>query len=699
MIQKRPGFVIAILIGLGIAAWLVKQSLAPHSGLLDTGQYAEDNGVVYLNTAPGVAYVGMDACADCHPTIYNSYLDAEMGRSMERLTPDNIIEQFPQQQAVYDSSRNYHYEMVRKGDRFFQREFREDESGRVIHERLVEAQYIMGSGNNLRMYFHNENGMLYELPLTWYVHEKKWDMSPGYRDYINLRFSRFASKKCITCHNSYLKPVAVSENRYAEPFALGIGCERCHGPGELHVRNKRDKLATADEDARTIVNPRKLSFERQLDVCRQCHLQGKAWALQPGKGWFDFRPGRLLASHRSVYYPKRTHKQVFEVADSAQRLAMSKCFTQSGGGMTCITCHDPHRSIKTFSPQHYNDKCMTCHEAASLSRIDDNGSHARTGDCITCHMNRTGTDKTLHGVSTTDHWIRIGATETDIDWTILKLPDSEKPRVTLTPEVDADDDAADLRKAIAYLDYYQERDSRKVYLDSSLAYLARARQQNSNEFVFYETRGDVQRELGQPDSAIPDYERAVELAPGLARLHYKIGKANLALARHQVAVANLRRALQLKPRVPEYLESLASALVELGRPAEAIDALQQALQIDAQNPYAFYRLGNLYVFERNDPRTALDYFERAVQLDPDLPNGFINLGNTYAMLERYDDAIKAYHKELSMRPNSAFAAMNLGRIYALQGSVAQAKSALERALSIDPSLKMAKQMLDELRNL
>jgi hypothetical protein len=111
---------------------------------------------------------------------------------MTKLDSTNIIEEYPQSVPVYDSVGNFYYEMLQRNGQFYQREYRLDKNGKVEHERVVEAEYVIGSGNNLRMYFHNENGMLYELPLTWYVHEKRWDLSPGYRDFGNLRFSRYA---------------------------------------------------------------------------------------------------------------------------------------------------------------------------------------------------------------------------------------------------------------------------------------------------------------------------------------------------------------------------------------------------------------------------------------------------------------------------------------------------------------------------
>ncbi len=180
--------------------------------------YAQDGDVIYLNTAKNVNYLGSKKCQTCHPVIYESYAKAEMGRSMAKLDDTNIIEDYPQQEAVYDPVKNFYYEMIHRDGRFYQHEYRLDSKGSIMHERWMETEYAMGSGNNLRMYFHNENGMLYQLPLTWYVHRQAWDLSPGYREFGNLRFTRFATAKCISCHNSYMQvSKTANENGLPKP--------------------------------------------------------------------------------------------------------------------------------------------------------------------------------------------------------------------------------------------------------------------------------------------------------------------------------------------------------------------------------------------------------------------------------------------------------------------------------------------------
>jgi len=538
--------------------------------------------------------------------------------------------------------------------------------------------------------------MLYELPLTWYVHKKRWDLSPGYREFGNLRFSRYATAKCLACHNSYLEESPTADERYLKPFPLAIGCERCHGPGELHVRQKMgEELADLPKNARTIVNPRKLSPQRKLDVCQQCHLQGKAWSLHGESEWFDFRPAQLLESHRSVYFPTTTRKEVFEVADSPHRLSLSPCFKQSKGALTCITCHDPHRSIKTFTIDHYNEKCLTCHAPQTLPGKSSRFAHSGTDNCVSCHMNRTGTDNTLHGVSNTDHWIRIDANQTVIDWSTLKQPPNLQPLISLA-DVDANDEGVQVRKGIAFLDYYTQHDRRRAYLDSALSYLSEGLSHVDDDARGFFHLGEVRIALGEYDEAIASLERAVDLRPAYAEAYAKLGWVYSTTNKFETAIRYYRQALELKPDEPRYLESLGMVLTDADYSEEAVKVFENALRLDKQSPYTYYYLGNLYVHQLRLPEKAITYYRELVVLDPDFPNGFLNLGSTYGLLGNYKEAISAYEKELYIRPRSPLAFFNLGRVYMLMGRRPDARDAFRKALEIDPSMILAERYLNEL---
>jgi len=696
--MNSKSIIISIIIGLVVVvSFIVLQQKDPINAENETGEYIIDGDVIYLNTAPDVKYVGRESCGDCHEDIFNAYVRSQTGRSMSRLDTSNIIEDFPHNRAIYDSTLNYYYEMFQIDDRFFQREYRLDDNGEVVHERIVEAQFIIGSGKNLRMYFFEDNGMYYQLPLTWYVHENRWDMSPGYSEFNNVRFSRFVSPMCFSCHNGHMEISATTIDRYEGGIHLGIGCESCHGPGDLHVRKEEgENINLQFDNAETIVNPAKLSPQRRIDVCQQCHLEGQAWALRGEKTWFDFRPGMLLKSHRSVYSPAEVNKKAFRVANTAYRLSLSRCFIGSHRTMTCDLCHDPHGLTEVTSVEFNRQNCQKCHPPQSLPGEKSKFAHSEDNDCIPCHMMRTGTENTLHGVINTDHWIRINADQDTIDWTLLREISYENPVTTLLPDINLDDKDNDIRKGMAYFDFWREKIIITEYLDSALYYVSKGLEYSKENAIGYYYLGMIQYNRGLYAKAILALNKALTLLPEDARIYFLLGEAYSTIKNQELAIENFRKSVELLPDEPGYWEKLGMALVSNGNTEEAVSNLELALTKDKQNPYVYYTLGNLYALKLNNPEKAVSYFKQAVVLDPDIPDGFLNLGNTYSMLGNYEQAIVAYRNDYLFNPQSPNALINMGRIYYNLGEYADARNVFQEALRVFPGLKIANQYLEEL---
>ena len=654
----------------------------------DSGSdYVRDGDHLYLNTAAEVAYVGSDACRDCHLELYQSFMKTTTAHSMVRLDSSNIIESYPQINPVYDPGQDFYYEMIQRGNRFFQREYRLDLTGEIIHERIMEAHYAIGSGKNLRMYFHDENGMFYELPLTWYVHRGEWDLSPGYREFGNLRFSRFAGSKCLACHNDHMKVSPIAYERFLKPYPLGIGCEACHGPGDLHIRQERgETIDLPSDDARTIVNPVDLSPRRQIDVCQQCHLQGKGWALWEGVGWFDFRPGMLLEDRWSVFTDSKTKREAFKVANSAYRFAQSRCFKESHGVTTCNTCHDSHGTFKGSSIEFNRQNCQKCHPPESLPGKGSRFAHGPNDNCVPCHMKQTGTENTLHGVINTDHWIRVDADSTHIDWTSYRTPFERQGLVSLSPFLDAGDSSRFQRRGVAWIDYFRNYDNQAPYLDSAMRYLEYDIQLRGGTPRTFYYLGDLQHERGEYRKAQTALQKALRLKERYPEAWFRLGQTYAALGRNDSAASCYRTAVGLLPGEPAYFESLGITLAEQGSVPAAIDTLKEALRLDRYNPAVYAYLGNIYALSLDQPALALPFLRERAVLDPDNPDAYVNLGNVYLMLGQYDKAIDTYALELYYRPGSLMALYNLARAYDLSGAPEKAEDARARAMAINPSM-------------
>ncbi|MFK7847018.1 MAG: tetratricopeptide repeat protein, partial [Rhodothermales bacterium] len=557
------------------------------------------------SNAPAVSsaeYVGNESCAGCHEDVYASYSKTGMGRSVSLFDASTAPEQFPRGLEVYSERFDYYYTSFVQNDTLFQREYRKDGSGKVIHERVHPVSWVIGSGNATRSYMTNVNGHVTQMPLTWYVDKQVWDLSPAYEQQ-NFRFERPIGAECMTCHNGLPEHSPFTQNHYEE-IPLGISCERCHGPGSEHVDLRLAGLGVeAGEVDETIVNPSHLDRPSQLSVCQQCHLTGTT-VLAAGEEMDSFRPGELLSAHRSVFVIEEqlTDPESFGIASHAQRLARSQCFQESD--MTCVTCHNPHEPVAALDDDAFNQACIGCHTPAPeagpivCSREDvDAPAEAMTGNCVGCHLQKSGTSDIPH-VTFTDHWIRRtlppARLPENIDRDLIRTApfnlvriDSEKP--------EGDPDAL-LEEAIAYFTFYDTEHR----LDDYLPEIAKkGRQGLSGGGEHVEGRLALARALVEMDSlqaARTVFNEAIAMYPDHAMLHFWLGDLHMRLQNNSGAIASFKRATELSPKFLQAKVKLASAYSIAQLLSEAENEL---LQVVADNPThlpdAWNNLGFIYL--------------------------------------------------------------------------------------------------------
>ena len=208
-------------------------------------------------------YVGSEACLKCHESHYHGWknsLHAKMEQDIIREGPDkNVLGDFTSKDSV------------------------------VTHT-LAEIDMIIGSRFKQR-YTKKIGDDYYMLPFQWNVESEKWVKYNPKNDwwakeniYPKAWKNRPHSTLCAGCH-------ATGFNiETKDQVELNIGCEACHGPGNLHLENPINE---------TIINPVKLSQERGNMVCFQCHMSGR-----PSMGQFEkyawpvgYKPGEDLKKY------------------------------------------------------------------------------------------------------------------------------------------------------------------------------------------------------------------------------------------------------------------------------------------------------------------------------------------------------------------------------------------------------------------
>jgi len=646
----------------------------------------------FLNMAPAVKYVGDEECAVCHSEIFKTYKQTGMGRSFYLSTSANRLEDYARNNHVFEPKSNLHYQhyqMSAKGEEFYQVEYRLDEKGQRTHELARKVDYVIGSGNQARTYLTSENGFLYELPVTWYQKKNTWGMSPGFQ-YANSRFSRPIAPSCMNCHNSYAEYVPYSGNRYTE-VPYGIGCERCHGPGELHVKKRYATKFSAvlkKEIDSTIVNPRRLAVDLQMEVCRQCHLSGEVRVLKDGKNEMDFRPGMRLREIFSVYIPDRLSPGDLRVASHGERISMSACYLKSDGKLVCITCHNPHQPVKWLSRDSFNSKCLTCHQLETLSRINPRAKHRANDDCVACHMPQGGTTDVLH-VNFTDHWIR-------------KEPQTPAPNhhdsepVTLKDFFEERDAAAGLRLGIAYLQYFEGIAMNQGALEQALLHLTSGLKNNPAHEQGLFHLGKTYVHLNRLEEAQQQFQKVIKIAPGNAFAHLQLGQVLHKMGQLAAAATAYQAALKIFPENAIALTNLGTIHAQSGNLPAALEAFQKAVRAQPSYALAHNNLGEFYAHKRQELTTAQKHFYRALELEPDYIVALNNLGHVNMASGNYAEAMKFFTRVIALDPKFVPAYGNLALIHSLNGRNAEAVRNLRQILALEPNNANAKNMLAQI---
>ena len=595
----------------------------------------------FLNLAPDVEYVGDATCATCHEELYASYQTHGMAQSLYPLTPENAVEDFSGVEVRHEPT-GFVYTARREGDRFVQEEVRVGLDGTRDHRLVREMTYVVGSGSAARTYLAEENGRLYELPLTWYTQADggagAWGLSPGYLEQ-NARFDRTIPDRCMACHNGVSEPVPFADGKFAE-LASGIGCESCHGPGALHVEARSASERAPDSVDVTIVNPKWLSLDLRLDVCQQCHLNGEVSVLREGESAYSYRPGRPLSAHRAVFALEGDDPNRVSVISHADRMRASACFQESAS-MDCVTCHDPHEGFREKPDAYFNDTCRSCHApeelGASMPTPALREQHGPTANCFSCHMPTVSADDVPHA-SFTDHKVRV-----------------------------VRDDAIAGQATSGTLRPYFEAD-REGGVEEGMAYVIYARQGGGPEAF---RRGVSLLE-----------ERLAE-RPEAGEAQYLLGYARLQTGRAQAAIEPLRRALEAGEN-PERLNALAQAYEQTGRPASEAAALyRRALEIQPAAADVRVNYGRL-LEAGGQLAEAVGQYREAIEEEPWLAQAHVLLGGALAKAGDTGGAVEALREAVRLEPSQADALTNLGVLVAQGGDVAQAGRLFRRAVEADP---------------
>lgn len=594
---------VLVLAGVGVSLWLRTPGPTP----APIAEVEDESDVVAPAANPG--FVGIAVCSECHAKRAEEFR-ASRHVHASRPTSDIASPGFAPGRGTHPTrDPNVRFEMSRTPDDWIATGIRQSAAGEERIEYRIGLVYGAG-GTRDEMYFAWQGDRLVQLPIAWLHPQNRWG------NVVDRIEAREVMPNCLECHTTWAAHVPGTLNEFRrDDLMLGVTCERCHGTGREHAEHHR---AHPNEPSQAIIHPGKLDRQRSMDLCAQCHTNVK----RKGPA-YSYRPGEPLESHFRVVHPRFAEDNI--VGNQVASLQASKCYQKSE--MTCTTCHDPHGASK---PTNVQAACLTCHAPASCKEQPRLPAAVRN-DCTACHlpprvwMNvhfHTTDDQYVPVAARTDHRIGIhpmATKERMLAW--LRTQTDAKSRADgdrLTAEIGAAwlKDADRLHQAGRFkAEIGAVREAMKCNPDDATK--RRLKDAIASEDAFESLKKGV--DPRQPDRAILDLKKLLELRPGYAWAHSQLGSTYARLGNHREAVANLEAVAVNDPDDASGLILLAWMEYIDGRPEQSIALSAKADAIEPANAKIHYQWGRaLEKLRRWDE--AKVHFARTLAIQPNHPD-------------------------------------------------------------------------------
>lgn len=390
----------------------------------------------------GATFIGAEACRKCHEKQYQEWTKTWHSKMERWASPETVVGDF---NNVTWTFKNIAVDPIKGGKKekvngtvrlwrdgrnyFFTVVDRDNEKNNQTY------QVAKTLGGKWDQHYETKVGEnYYPTPMRWSVIDKAWLIN-GYRpddwfladgtpdgiprrpeQMLRNRPDRASEAKCAMCHmTGYTPEFDKKTNRWkavGPAVELGISCEKCHGPGNLHVKESQVPKIGGQKEITVrpgkIIHPLKdLNALQQIQVCTQCHgrntnKKDKRLAFPVGFLPGDTNVQDLIAFWSYSGDPNPDHFKYFWPNDWAKRnrqqwqdFQKSVHFTKAG--LTCLTCH-------TFHGQWHGNQlrlpeerlCVQCHTGQGLAKRPNQEMYAGSPKakagvtCVDCHMPKIG---------------------------------------------------------------------------------------------------------------------------------------------------------------------------------------------------------------------------------------------------------------------------------------------------------------------
>ncbi|MGD8703338.1 MAG: multiheme c-type cytochrome, partial [Desulfosarcina sp.] len=610
--------------------------------------------------APTSAFVGSQACRDCHKPEYDKWADSHHRWAMETANEKTVLGDF-------DNATFTHFGET---SRFYRRDGKYFVTTPGVDGKMTEFEITHTFGwYPLQQYLIPfPGGRMQCLPITWDVQKRRWyhlypDQPLDPQDWLYwTNNGQNWNGMCAECHSTDLrKNYDFSTDTYATTWSeISVGCEACHGPGDNHVRwAQLPEMGRPDVDNYALsVKTRDMTSRQQIELCAPCHSRRMSLDdnIHHHADFLDYGIPQLL--NEGLYF---ADGQILDEVYVYGSFMQSKMYARD---VRCSDCHDVH-SIRRIKKG--NDLCLQCHQAAVY---DHKGHHFHKQNGETGQPIRSASGEILFEVgsgASCEGCHMPGRTYMGIDYRpdhSFRLP---RPDLTLAMGTPNACDRCHVDQTTQWsvdaMGKWYGKQSRRHY--GEVLHAGRERRP--------EAAADLAALSG--DRLYPTIVRATALA------HLAGYGQSMAASAYTAALAD-EEAL---------IRQSAVRHLPISHPGQRLAALTpmlydpvRAVRSEAAAALAALPRDNLAADARQQFDTALAEYRQAMQRTADFSPSRHNLGNLSANLGQLDAAEKHYRQAIAIDGQFYPAKVNLAMLYNRQGKKEDAERLLREVIDANP---------------
>ena len=177
-------------------------------------------------------------------------------------------------------------------------------------------------------------------------------------------------------------------------------------------------------------------------------------------------------------------------------------------------------------------------------------------------------------------------------------------------------------------------------------------EKNPNVYLMYWMRGNFRKAINQPQAALEDYNKTIDLNPTYEDAFFNRGVVNDLLGYKKSAVEDYTKSIKLKANYPDAYNNRGWVNFQLKDTVKAISDYYKAIEVKPDFAEAYNNLGWAYAgLGQSD--SALANYDKAIKYSPDFTKSRINRATERGKSADYKGAIEDYTYLAKQYPKDA----------------------------------------------